>query len=654
MSADDRVAFLKGGAKASRKWKVDDLANIESWQQQANAIGFTHETAITQTPAEPAEDRIDKAAMVARRLLAERLKKQSVITGPEIRLEAARGLISAGFNTAADVSAVTRRLAHDGVLQDGQKTHLIWVEGADGQVKITTGLHQDQEEEVIALVREAAADISRSLSIDELDTTGLTFKGEHGEAQKDAMEQLATGGAFSLVIGSAGSGKSTLLRPIVAAHRARGRKVYGVSQAWKQADALLEAGIDRLHTRATSVFLDGAEDGRTPLDQDTVVVLDEISQIGTKDFLRLVRLQKRFGFQIISAGDGKQCQALTAGSIIDLLRQALGSEAVPEIHTTIRQQTERERDITNLFREATPEAAGKAIEMKLEDATAELVDGGYDEAVERVAELAVAEGATVSAPTNADALAIGRAIRKRRGITGGVARRATNGQGDEYDLELAQGDKVRLFSRTTARFATNNSHIGNNGTVLDVVAVRDDGLELRTKAGKTGFVAWGKLMDAGRVKLAYGDCLTVDSAQGMTGEVHICAAPAGTSSMSAEKGYVALSRHKKRCWLITSKGAELLGATEARPLGVPEPLTDRDLWAHVSRNLSRRTIKENATSILAQVTEADIGISRAFQAAARKKGPTSVKRRLAFARLARAVKAGAMRMRGLVSELRVG
>jgi hypothetical protein len=136
--------------------------------------------------------------------------------------------------------------------------------------------------------------------------------------------------------------------------------------------------------------------------------------------------------------------------------------------------------------------------------------------------------------------------------------------------------------------------------------------------------------------------------------VHICAAPAGTSSMSAEKGYVALSRHKKRCWLITSKGAELLGATEARPLGVPEPLTDRDLWAHVSRNLSRRTIKENATSILAQVTEADIGISRAFQAAARKKGPTSVKRRLAFARLARAVKAGAMRMRGLVSELHVG
>ena len=81
---------------------------------------------------------------------------------------------------------------------------------------------------------------------------------------------------------------------------------------------------------------------------------------------------------------------------------------MPEILTTIRQQTERERDIAGAVsrREGRPIAIG----MKREDGTVELVPGGYREAAERTAALVTERikanahdpdyTLTVSAPTN--------------------------------------------------------------------------------------------------------------------------------------------------------------------------------------------------------------------------------------------------------------
>ncbi len=43
-------------------------------------------------------------------------------------------------------------------------------------------------------------------------------------------------------------------------------------------------------------------------------------------------------------------RAIEAGLVIELLREAIGEEAVPEILTSIRQKTERESEITSLFR----------------------------------------------------------------------------------------------------------------------------------------------------------------------------------------------------------------------------------------------------------------------------------------------------------------
>lgn len=151
--------------------------------------------------------------------------------------------------------------------------------------------------------------------------------------------------------------------------------------------------------------------------------------------------------------------------MINLLRQALGEEAVPQILTTVRQQSERERKIAGLFCEGRPAAAARAIDLKLEAGIAVAVEGGFDDAVTRIADLAVEHDATVSAPTNADALEISRAIRARLQAAGRVGAdlstvQATDGRGGAYTLQLARGDKVRLYSRTFGLFAGRSAQVG--------------------------------------------------------------------------------------------------------------------------------------------------------------------------------------------------
>ena len=42
---------------------------------------------------------------------------------------------------------------------------------------------------------------------------------------------------------------------------------------------------------------------------------------------RLLKLQSATGAQVVAVGDPKQCQAIEAGPVIDLMRRALGAEA---------------------------------------------------------------------------------------------------------------------------------------------------------------------------------------------------------------------------------------------------------------------------------------------------------------------------------------
>ncbi|MBI0539082.1 toprim domain-containing protein [Roseomonas sp. KE2513] len=644
MTPDMQVDFLKGGTKAARKSKADDLSDFAAWRGQAAAIGWQHRGVVApkRQGAEAPRGRSRAARLeagyeAALPFLEAEFSRASVLNGADLRATAARALIAAGMTPGADggradVDALTRAMRERGVRQDGQLTGLVW--GRDGErdeVKVTTALHVAQEGEAVALAKAAAADRSRALSPAALaaavERSGLDFGDEHGKAQHAAMLRLGTGGAVSVAVGVAGSGKTALLRPLVDAWKAQGDNVVGVAIAWRQAEPLKEAGVGS--AAALTGFLHGVRAGRISVGPRTVVVVDELGQVGARQMLELLRLREQHGFRIVAVGDDKQCQGIEAGPVVNLMRRALGPEAVPEILITRRQRTEREREIAGLFRDGK---AAEALAMKRADGTAEAVPGGYDDAVRRVAELwrqrreANAGDAgfsiSVTAPTNADARAVALVLREERRAMGELGAdvfsvRATDQAGAAYNLTLAPGDRVRLFDRLNARFLDGGrGNIGNNGSVLEVRNVNAEGIVLRTAGGRDGAVSWDSLADKknGRTRLAPGDVLTIDAAQGITSREHINAMPAGSAGVQGFKGYTAESRHKDSAFLITSDGAERREVMVRRALGDARPVGAGAVWENVARNLSRQPAKASALDFMDRARDIGRTAAHAMQA----------------------------------------
>jgi hypothetical protein len=147
----------------------------------------------------------------------------------------------------------------------------------------------------------------------------LVRVGVHGDALAGAVlvgfragdgeQQAAAGDRCNVADGQrhqlgAGSGKTALLQPLIEAWHADGRLTYGVTLAWRQSHALAEAGVGKRryrqpkapdtrrltdagvapsHAFALTGFLKAVERGRVALDAKSVVIIDEIAQVGRKD-----------------------------------------------------------------------------------------------------------------------------------------------------------------------------------------------------------------------------------------------------------------------------------------------------------------------------------------------------------------------------------
>ena len=529
-----------------------------------------------------------------------------------------------GERPGDDIDAVLKSFRERGVLQDGQQVALLWGRGASLRGKerwsVTTALHIDQERELIRLAKTASLDLSGALPAAQIDRAADAFlarnptidpAAEQWQAQRAMMTKLATGGRLSVAIGVAGGGKSTALAPLVEAWKADGREVFGITLAWRQAADLRSAGI--AERASVAAFLKRVETGRYLPDRNSVVVVDEVGLLGTRQMLDLLRLQQRTGMQIVMVGDPKQCQSIEAGPVIELLRKAIGEEAVPEILTSIRQKTEREREITGLFRAGR---AAEALEMKQQDGTAELVAGGRQATVQRVARLwrerLEANRAdpefklTVSAPTNADTREIGAAIRAERRRAGelgddGKILDATDRNGDMYKLPVAIGDRVRLYDRVhDARVPGRKTVLANNGEVVEIRSLTDEGMIVRNNAGVEGLVAWHKIQarrDA-PVRLSYGYVMTVDTAQGSTATEHIHALPAGSHAIHGFKAYTAASRHQRTTWIVIDEASERRHLAGRSMIGQRPDIGEPDVWRQIGENLSRQPQKASALDML--------------------------------------------------------
>ena len=550
-----------------------------------------------------------------------------------------------GDRPADDIAAVTRTFRERGVMIAGERTHLVWGmepgEGGRPRIVVTTGHTIDQERELVALVREAAADKSAALTPVQVDRAADRFlarnpqvdpNGVQWQAQREMAHRIGEGGRFSLSIGVAGSGKtSSVAATLVDAWHAEGRTVYGMTVPWKASDALRAAGVD--HAVAIEAFIRRAEAGQYTLDSNSVILADEVSMIGVRQQLALARLARETGAQLVEIGDPRQCQAVETPAI-DLLAKAIGDEAIPKLLTSIRQQTARGREVAALFRDGR---AVEAVSAMREDGQVHLVAGGPAPVIQRTTELwrklTDANAANpdysllVMTPTNAQAREVGMAIRANRRAAGeiapedGAVLKAMDPNSQEtFDLPVAVGDKLRMFTRTfDAEAKGARKFLSSNGDVVEVLELQPDGLRVRNAGGDEGLVTWAQMRPwrAPRndpVRVTYGYAVTVDTAQSATTTAAILAMPEGSRQVTGYKAYTAGSRSQVEYHMVVSDAAERRDIVRRQMIGVPQELPrEADVLRNLAANLGRFDAKRNATDLRISAVAAERDMVASFQ-----------------------------------------
>ncbi len=156
------------------------------------------------------------------------------------------------------------------------------------------------------------------------------------DGQKAAVRHvLGSRDRVMIIRGVAGTGKTTLEQEIGEALAEAGKPVVAIAQSVKASREVLrqEAGFSMADT--VSMFLkdkymhEAARNG--------VILIDEASQLGTRDMLSVFEIAEQYNARVILVGDRGQHRSVTAGEPLKLLEEKAGLR-VAEVTEILRQQ----------------------------------------------------------------------------------------------------------------------------------------------------------------------------------------------------------------------------------------------------------------------------------------------------------------------------
>jgi conjugative relaxase-like TrwC/TraI family protein len=429
------------------------------------------------------------------------------------------------------------------------------------------------------------------------------------EGQKAAVSHvLGSRDRVMIIRGVAGTGKTTLEQEIDEALAEAGRPVVALAQSIKASREVLreEAGFALADTVAR--FL------KDPYMQEAarhgVILVDEASQLGTRDMIRVFDIAKDVDARVILVGDRRQHRSVTAGEPLKLLEERAGLP-VAEVTEILRQQGDYK------------EVAKALSEGRTEDAFAELDKLGWirelDDTGDRNQQLASAylsavaekkkgglpKSALVVSPTHAEGDRITAAIRdglKAQGrlgderlVTAWVPAHLTDAQkadpteytpGDlvqfhqnakgftkgsrlvvtpdetppvalakQFELyrpvrlALAKGDRIRVTARGQSK---DGKHRLSNGSLFNIQGF--------TRQGDI-IVDHGWVIDKEFGHLTHGYVTTSHASQGATvDKVFVAISSESVPATDQRTAYVAITRGKEQAVVFTEDRAELLRA----------------------------------------------------------------------------------------------
>ncbi len=428
------------------------------------------------------------------------------------------------------------------------------------------------------------------------------------EGQKAAVSHvLGSRDRVMIIRGVAGTGKTTLEQEIGEALAEAGKPVVALAQSVKASREVLreEAGFAMADTVARFLkdqYMQEAARGG-------VILVDEASQLGTRDMLKVFEVAETMNARVILVGDRRQHRSVTAGEPLKLLEEKAGLR-VAEVTEILRQKGDYKKAAEALSEGRTAEAfqgldkLGWIREVADADRYQQLADA-YLSAVAETKRDGTPKSALVVSPTHAEAARITDAIRaglKAEGklkeehvVTGWFSAHLTDAQkadATQYDA----GDLIQ-FNQNTPRHQKGSRVIVAEGskiptddanrfevyrpmqfalTVGDRVRVTAGG---KTKDGKhrlsngslltvEGFTKRGDLIvDHGWIidrdfgHLTHGYVVTSHASQGVTvDKVFIGASSESFPATGERTAYVAITRGKEQAMIFTDDKLELLKA----------------------------------------------------------------------------------------------
>jgi Ti-type conjugative transfer relaxase TraA len=392
--------------------------------------------------------------------------------------------------------------------------------------------------------------------------------------QQSALAALTQPGDLKALVGLAGSGKSRLLAAARDAWEAQGYTVKGAALSGIAAENLqLASGIEA----RTLASLEYAWAGnRDPLTSRDVLVIDEASMVGTRQFARVLEAADKARAKVVLIGDPEQLQAIEAGAAF---RGILAESGVAELTEVKRQVHDWQREATRRFGAgdtteglASYERRDMIAQLPTREAAREtLLKQWADDAEQRPSESRLILAYTRDEVRELNTLA--RAWRaEHRELGPGHLIETERGT-----REFASGD--RLY------FLRNEKSLGvKNGSLGTIESIRAGILQVKLDAtGDRVAVDTRFYKD-----LDHGYAATVYKAQGATVDRSYVLA---TSHYDRHATYVALSRHRQAASVFYA--AEDFGAPWARA-----PLSATEARQRFMQVLSRARPKELAHDYL--------------------------------------------------------
>jgi hypothetical protein len=159
---------------------------------------------------------------------------------------------------------------------------------------------------------------------------------------------------LKVITGVPGAGKTRLINEVATAYAEAGYNVRAVSVANSAVDVLQRETNVPARSVAKELYEWGQD--RDRLTNRDLLIIDEVSTLGTAQGAALLHEAHERGAVVIALGDDKQFQAVAHGSALELMQRAVGDRSI-DLEKTRRQSEGWQREATEAVRRGEIRAA---------------------------------------------------------------------------------------------------------------------------------------------------------------------------------------------------------------------------------------------------------------------------------------------------------